>query len=41
MVKEASHSVAIVLQGSFEDMSLGAFPRIRMPKPTADAFLYR
>jgi tetratricopeptide (TPR) repeat protein len=33
--------VEIVLQGSFDDFSLGAFPRIRMPKPTADVMLYR
>jgi hypothetical protein len=33
--------VEIVLQGSFEDFSLGAFPRIRIPKPTPDAVLYR
>lgn len=31
----------LVLQGSFEDFSLGAFPRIRMPKRTPDAFLYQ
>ena len=33
--------VDLVVQGSFDDMSLGAFPRIRMPKQTPDAFLYR
>jgi hypothetical protein len=33
--------VELVVQGSFDDMSLGAFPRIRMPKRTPDAFLYR
>jgi tetratricopeptide (TPR) repeat protein len=33
--------VEIVLQGSFDDFSLGAFPRIRMPKPTPDVMLYR
>lgn len=33
--------VDLVIQGSFDDMSLGAFPRIRMPKLTPDAFLYR
>ncbi|MGI9432244.1 MAG: hypothetical protein ACR2PQ_08525 [Myxococcota bacterium] len=33
--------VDLVVQGSFDDMSLGAFPRIRMPKLTPDAFLYR
>jgi len=33
--------VEIVLQGSFDDFSLGAFPRIRLPKPTSDVILYR
>jgi len=33
--------VEIVLQGSFDDFTLGAFPRIRLPKPTADVMLYR
>ena len=32
--------VELVLQGSFDGLSLGAFPRIRMPKSTADSFLY-
>jgi len=31
----------LVLKGSLSDMSLGAFPRIREPKQTPDAFLYR
>lgn len=31
----------LVLQGSLEDMSLGAFPRWRKPKETPDAFLYK
>jgi hypothetical protein len=31
----------LVLQGSFHDLSLGAFPRIRAPKETPDAFLYK
>jgi hypothetical protein len=31
----------LVLQGSLEDLSLGAFPRIRPPRETPDAFLYR
>jgi hypothetical protein len=31
----------LVLQGSFNDLSLGAFPRIRPPRETPDAFLYR
>ncbi len=33
--------VQLVLQGSFDDFGLGAFPRIRMPKTTPDAFLYQ
>lgn len=39
--RESILPVQLVLQGSFEDFSLGAFPRIRMPKPTPDAFLYK
>jgi len=31
----------LVLQGSLEDLSLGAFPRWRRPEETPDAFLYR
>ncbi|MEE8581441.1 MAG: hypothetical protein V3T33_07615 [Myxococcota bacterium] len=31
----------LVLQGSFYDLSLGAFPRWREPKETPDAFIYR
>jgi len=31
----------LVLQGSFHDMSLGAFPRIRRPRETPDAILYK
>jgi hypothetical protein len=31
----------LVLQGSLEDMSLGAFPRWRAPRETPDAFLYK
>ena len=31
----------LVLQGSFHDLSLGAFPRIRAPRETPDAFLYK
>jgi hypothetical protein len=30
----------LVLQGSLESLSLGAFPRMRAPKKTADAILY-
>jgi hypothetical protein len=39
--RESILPVEIVLQGSFNDFSLGAFPRIRIPKPTSDVFLYR
>ena len=31
----------LVFQGSLGDLSLGAFPRWRAPKPTSDSFLYR
>ena len=31
----------LVFQGSFSTLSLGAFPRMRKPKETPDAFLYR
>jgi hypothetical protein len=31
----------LVLQGSFTDLNLGAFPRVRPPRETPDAFLYR
>ena len=31
----------LVLQGSLSDLSLGAFPRIRRPRETPDAFLYK
>ncbi len=31
----------LVVQGSLQDLSLGAFPRWRPPKQTPDAFLYR
>ena len=30
----------LVLRGSLEDFSLGAFPRLRPPRLTPDAFLY-
>jgi len=39
--RESLLPVDIVVQGSFPDFGLGAFPRIRMPKPTPDAALYR
>lgn len=38
--RESILPVQLVLQGNFEDFGLGAFPRIRMPKGTPDAFLY-
>ena len=31
----------IVIQGSLKTLSLGAFPRIRRPRETPDAILYR
>ncbi|MCP5055322.1 MAG: hypothetical protein GY937_01200 [bacterium] len=39
--RESILPVQLVLQGSFEDFALGAFPRMRMPKTTPDAFLYK
>jgi hypothetical protein len=39
--REAILPVEIVLQGSFQDFGLGAFPRLRLPKPTPDQMLYR
>ncbi len=33
--------VQLVLQGSFDDFALGAFPRIRMPRTTPDALLFQ
>ena len=31
----------LVIKGSFTDLSIGAFPRIREPRETPDAFLYK
>lgn len=31
----------LVVQGSLYDFGFGVFPRIRMPKPTPDSFLYK
>jgi hypothetical protein len=31
----------LVIKGSFTDLSIGAFPRIRQPRETPDAFLYK
>lgn len=39
--RESILPAEIVLQGSFTDFSLGAFPRFRPPKPTPDQILYR
>ncbi len=39
--RESILPVQLVLQGSFDDFGLGAFPRVRMPKTTPDAFLYK
>jgi hypothetical protein len=38
--RESILPVELVVQGSLQDLALGAFPRIRMPRPTPDAFLY-
>jgi hypothetical protein len=38
--RESILPVDLVIQGSFPDLGLGAFPRIRMPKPSPDAILY-
>jgi len=39
--RESILPVDLVIQGSFPDMGLGAFPRLRAPKETPDAMLYR
>jgi hypothetical protein len=39
--RESILPAEIVLQGSFTDFSLGAFPRFRAPKETPDQVLYR
>ncbi|HEY8493618.1 MAG TPA: hypothetical protein VIN04_06960, partial [Myxococcota bacterium] len=39
--RESILPVELVVQGSFPDLGLGAFPRLRMPKTTPDAILYR
>ncbi len=39
--RESILPVELVLQGSFSDFALGAFPRVRLPKSTTDAVLYR
>lgn len=39
--RESILPVDLVLQGSFPQLALGAFPRVHLPKPTADALLYR
>jgi len=39
--RESILPVELVVQGSFPDLGLGAFPRLRMPKSTPDAVLYR
>ncbi len=39
--RESLLPVELVLQGSFTDFTLGAFPRIRLPKQTPDSVLYR
>ena len=39
--REALIPVELVVQGSLSDLTLGAFPRLRTPKTTPDAVLYR
>src|SRR5204863_28623 len=39
--REALIPVELVVQGSLTDLTLGAFPRLRPPKITPDAVLYR
>lgn len=39
--RESILPVELVVQGSFPDLGLGAFPRLRMPKSTPDAVLYK
>lgn len=39
--RESILPIELVVQGSFPDLGLGAFPRLRMPKTTPDAVLYR
>ena len=39
--RESILPVDLVIQGSFPDLGLGAFPRLRPPKETPDAVLYR
>jgi hypothetical protein len=39
--RESILPVELVIQGSFPDLGLGAFPRLRTPKTTPDAILYR
>lgn len=39
--RESILPVEIVVSGSLPDLGLGAFPRIRMPKETPDAVLYK
>jgi hypothetical protein len=39
--RESILPVDLVVQGSLPDLGLGAFPRLRAPKETPDAMLYR
>jgi tetratricopeptide (TPR) repeat protein len=39
--REALIPVELVVQGSLSDLTLGAFPRLRPPKTTPDAVLYK
>ena len=38
--RESLLPVELVLQGSFDDFGLGAFPRLRLPRHTPDSVLY-
>lgn len=39
--RESVLPIELVLQGSLPTLTLGAFPRLRLPPPTPDAILYR
>ncbi len=39
--RESPLPVELVLQGGLEDFSFAAFPRIKLPRGTADAYLYK
>ena len=39
--RESILPVELVLRGGLEDLGLAAFPRVRLPSQSPDAFLYR